>query len=89
MLQQNLPFQLFGLSCPVISITLKKSILGTHNCIIRTFWERKSLTKLVRDIRNVKMFTSENEELLQKHNVYYLFLKTCTVDDFAEIYEKI
>lgn len=35
------------------------------------------------------MLTSENEELLQKHNVYYLFLKTCTVDDSAERHEKI
>lgn len=35
------------------------------------------------------MFTSENEALLRKHNVYYLFLKTCTVDDSAERHEKI
>lgn len=35
------------------------------------------------------MFPSENKELLQKHNVYYLFLKTCRVDDSAERHEKI
>lgn len=35
------------------------------------------------------MFTSENEELLQKHNAYYLFLKTCPADDSAERHEKI
>lgn len=49
MLQQNLFFQLFGLSRPMISITLKKFILGTHNCIIRAFWERKRLKKCLED----------------------------------------
>lgn len=35
------------------------------------------------------MFTSENEELLQNHNVYYLFVKTCAVNDSPERNEKI